>query len=52
MPSRRLFYQKIVQIMQGVYQKCYFNVAVEGVSKCDFAMSRDVACRTGVPKKI
>ena len=21
------------------------NVAVEGVSKCDFAMSRDVACR-------
>ena len=32
----------------GVYQKCYFNVAVEGVSKCDFAMSRDVTCRVSM----
>ena len=24
------------------------NVAVEGVSKCDFAMSRDVACRVSI----
>ena len=31
-----------------VYQNYHFKVAVEGVSKCDFAMSRDVACRVSM----
>ena len=31
-----------------VYQNYHSNVAVEGVSKCDFAMSRDVACRVSM----
>ena len=30
------------------YQNYHSNVAVEGVSKCDFAMSRDVASRVSM----
>ena len=31
-----------------VYQNYHYKEAVEGVSKCDFAMSRDVACRVSM----
>ena len=31
-----------------LYQNYHSNVAVGGVSKCDFAMSRDVACRVSM----
>ena len=33
----------LIRLIVRAYQNYHSNVAVEGVSKCDFAMSRDVA---------
>ena len=47
LPLRAMAAKAHVEIAR-VYQNYHSIVAVEGVSKCDFAMSRDVACRVSM----
>ena len=47
LPLRVMAAKAHVEIAR-VYQNYHSIVSVEGVSKCDFAMSRDVACRVSM----